>query len=468
MVYIPSTWTDPLTYPLGQATAAKLTNIENGISAAINNAPTNSGPNTITAASASNTPGLTVNQNDTTNNPIGVDIQNTGTGFGLRVNSSNSGTGAQGASITSANGGGSASAHALTANLTGSGNANASAANFTSANSSASAVQVSGVETGRGSIKVTHSNPGSGVSADANASALSIDLQWGSQSGTASQGIFIDSTSGGTTGKLLNVRNNGNTIFSITPKSTDFTTGLEQHNTQGRFTDGIAHKTNAGVVSDGTFTNGATDGLEAIDTTNFNVARRVGGNWYTVPVAGSPSAQPNDQGFVTWTADPGIRVGATAPTAGVLNLNKVWVRYPVTVSTFYISISTAGSGATSLANCFVGLYNSSGTQVGFSSDQSTNWQSTGIKSIALTQTGTGTLNLSAGFYWLVQLVGTQSTTNVQFSHTGTLASFVNANLSASTFRTGTNGSALSALPGSFTPSSNTTTNFTAYYWGALS
>ena len=116
----------------------------------------------------------------------------------------------QGAAITSANGGGTAHAHALTANLTGSGNAFASAANLVSSNPAASCVQVSGVETGRGSVKITHTGPGDNT--DANASAISIDLQG---AGTACQGIHIDASAGGTTGALLDIRNNGSQLLKV-------------------------------------------------------------------------------------------------------------------------------------------------------------------------------------------------------------------------------------------------------------
>lgn len=115
----------------------------------------------------------------------------------------------QGAAITSANGSGTAHAHALTANLTGDGNAFASAANLVSSNRAASCVQVSGSETGRGSVKITHT--GQADASDANASAISIDL---ATVGTACQGIHIDS-SGATTGALLDVRNNGAQLVKI-------------------------------------------------------------------------------------------------------------------------------------------------------------------------------------------------------------------------------------------------------------
>lgn len=144
-----------------------------------------------------------------------INTPSTNTNTGLQVTTQDTATGSQGVGITCATGGGTAHAHALTANLTGTGNAFSSAANFVSSNTAASCVQVSGSETGRGSIKVTHT--GDGTSGDANASALSIDLQ---PSGTACQGIHVDSVSAGTTGALLDVRNNGNQLFKMTSDAT--------------------------------------------------------------------------------------------------------------------------------------------------------------------------------------------------------------------------------------------------------
>ena len=63
-----------------------------------------------------------------------------------------------------------------------------------------SALGISGSETGKGTVKITHTGTGT----DVNASGLSIDLQG---TGTASQGIYLTSTGGGTTGNLLTLRN---------------------------------------------------------------------------------------------------------------------------------------------------------------------------------------------------------------------------------------------------------------------
>jgi hypothetical protein len=67
---------------------------------------------------------------------------------------------------------------------------------------------ISGVETGKGTLKVVHTGTGT----DANAAGISIDLQG---TGTAAQGYFMDATGGGTTGNLAQWKNNGDAKFVV-------------------------------------------------------------------------------------------------------------------------------------------------------------------------------------------------------------------------------------------------------------
>jgi hypothetical protein len=69
-------------------------------------------------------------------------------------------------------------------------------------------VFVSGVETARGTVKITHTGTGS----DASAACLSLDA---AGTGTAAQGIFMDATGGGTTGDLMDLRNNSTQLFKV-------------------------------------------------------------------------------------------------------------------------------------------------------------------------------------------------------------------------------------------------------------
>ena len=101
-------------------------------------------------------------------------------------------------------------------NLASDGGPNNAGLNVVSANKAFSACEVTGHEAGHGTLKISHLNPGPDAISDANAAALSIDLQAGSATGTAAQGIFLKSTTGGTSGKIINfVDSNGATIFAL-------------------------------------------------------------------------------------------------------------------------------------------------------------------------------------------------------------------------------------------------------------
>ena len=103
-------------------------------------------------------------------------------------------------------------------NLAADGGTNNAALNVVSANSAFSACEVSGHETAHGTLKISHVNPGPDPSSDANAAAISIDLQAGEAAGTAAQGIFLKSTTGGSSGKILNyVDSTGVTLFALLP-----------------------------------------------------------------------------------------------------------------------------------------------------------------------------------------------------------------------------------------------------------
>jgi hypothetical protein len=101
-------------------------------------------------------------------------------------------------------------------NLAADGGVNNAGLNVVSANTAFSACEVSGHESGHGTLKISHVNPGPGPASDENAAALSIDLQAGTAGGTAAQGIFLKSTTGGTSGKIVNyVDSTGLTLFAL-------------------------------------------------------------------------------------------------------------------------------------------------------------------------------------------------------------------------------------------------------------
>jgi len=69
--------------------------------------------------------------------------------------------------------------HVAVFNLAADGGTNNAGLNVVSANTAFSACEVSGHEAGHGTLKISHVNPGPNPASDANAAAISIDLQAG-------------------------------------------------------------------------------------------------------------------------------------------------------------------------------------------------------------------------------------------------------------------------------------------------
>lgn len=116
--------------------------------------------------------------------------------------------------------------HALTVYQAGLSGTNAVALNVINDNPASSTQYLTGHESARGTLKIAHLNPGPGVADDANAAAISIDLQRNGIGGTASQGIFLTATEGPTTGSLISLRNNSTPVIEELAIRADGKTGV--------------------------------------------------------------------------------------------------------------------------------------------------------------------------------------------------------------------------------------------------
>lgn len=179
------------------------------------------------------------------------------------------------------------------------------------------------------------------------------------------------------------------------------------------------------------------------------------------PVPGN-AFHPADQNLLSWSYDPVQAVNASAPTAGVLQLIRVPLRYPATIHNLIAHIATAGAGLTSGRN-LAGLYSATGQLLAQTADQTTGWSATGVQTMALTSPYTA----PAGTYYIGLLA--DGTTPPAFARSTGLAGaggLINVGLSAGAGRFGVFSSALTALPSSF---STTSVNAASVaYWVALS
>jgi hypothetical protein len=216
--------------------------------------------------------------------------------------------------------------------------------------------------------------------------------------------------------------------------------------------------------SGGTVTFSKQNNTVLRDITTFNTgnAMPAGLLQYPLSTVNNPTFTPADHGLITWTQDPAtLGASVDATTAGVLYLMKVKIVDRSTlVTNVLVGVGTAGSGLTSNQN-FVGLYNSSGTLLSGSADQTTAFGSTGLKTIALSSAQT----LAVGSYYVAIL--TNGTTPPQFIRGHSFsASVLNANLSTATSRFLTSGTTQTALPSSVTLASASPNG--GARWAALS
>lgn len=161
---------------------------------------------------------------------------------------------------------------------------------------------------------------------------------------------------------------------------------------------------------------------------------------------------PQDNGLlVSSGGDPGLITSTAILTAGTLYLVKLPIRYALTITSlmFLVSVIAAGTSTTS----FAGLYSPAGTLLTGSSDIGTPLKSGGPQSLALT-TPQALTPASTAFVWAALLVNFGSTQPTLFKGGAITNNVPNAGLTAATYRWATNGTGLSALPGSITPSSN--------------
>ncbi len=162
--------------------------------------------------------------------------------------------------------------------------------------------------------------------------------------------------------------------------------------------------------------------------------------------------QPNDHGMLNWSADPQNVVASASPAAGSVRMVKLpSLPLQYTITNLHCYIATAGVSLTA-GQCFAGLYDAAGTRVGVTADQSANWTSSNVKTMALTAPYVAAANASL---WVALLF---NGTSVGFGTVASVSGFAdmfNANLTTSTARFTIGPAGQTTLPASVTMASRT-------------
>lgn len=148
-----------------------------------------------------------------------------------------------------------------------------------------------------------------------------------------------------------------------------------------------------------------------------------------------------DFGFLAWTGDLWIlSAGQILTGNGVTHVVKLKVpRALPTVTNIVAIVQTAGATLTA-SNCWAALYDNSKNKIGVTADQSGVWNSTGIKTMALTS---GPFALPAGVCYVV--FAATGTTLPKFLGGGLGGTLVNLGLSAANSRFATEATAVTTL-----------------------
>jgi len=126
---------------------------------------------------------------------------------------------------------------------------------------------------------------------------------------------------------------------------------------------------------DGVFPNGLLNAAAMIDMENRLSA-------YSDSVVPS-LAIPTDLGLLGMSHDTApSSTGTVLPTAGLVNVTRIYLRASVSITNVCLIVGTAGVTLTAGQN-FAALFQGT-TLLGVTADQATNWQSTGYKVMALT------------------------------------------------------------------------------------
>lgn len=237
---------------------------------------------------------------------------------------------------------------------------------------------------------------------------------------------------------------------------------IEDNNTTSN-TPNIFERIRIENNTSGTVTYSTSSSTVLRDITTFNTgnAMPAGLLQYPLSTVNDPTFTPHDHGLITWTHDPAtLRSTGATVTSGSVYLCKVKiVNRSTIVSNIHVGIETAGTGLTSGQN-FVGLYDSSGTRLAVSADQTTAWGTTGGKTAAITPQ-----TLAVGSYYVAILSNTGTSTPA-FSLGAGGSLNINVGLTTGTARFLVGPAAQASLPASITLSSQTQN--AGARWAALS
>lgn len=168
---------------------------------------------------------------------------------------------------------------------------------------------------------------------------------------------------------------------------------------------------------------------------------------YALPPAGEFT--PADFGLLAWAYDWTETINQTATVNGTLYLGQFILRSTQLISTLWTSIAQAAAGPVANQN-YLAVIDSTGVRRAVTAAGAIDAATTSTG--PLSQAVTVPFTAQAGTYWLAALFN--AATPCQLARASGFQATPNVNTSGATLRWAVNGTALTAIPSSITPGSN--------------
>lgn len=171
--------------------------------------------------------------------------------------------------------------------------------------------------------------------------------------------------------------------------------------------------------------------------------------------------QPDDYGMIAYTSAMEGLATNVQPASGGVRMRRIRLIQDATITNLHTIVTIAGITLTA-GQSFLGLYNTSGTRVAVSADQSVPWTTTGFKTAALISPYAA----AAGDYFVA--VVTNGATTPALAVESALASFTaNAGLSAGSSAFAMSGpAAQTSLPATINMATEVALISQTYWFGA--
>jgi hypothetical protein len=296
------------------------------------------------------------------------------------------------------------------------------------------------------------------IPADATSGVITITFPTAPADGTQVVVKKVDSST-----NAVNLALGGSDVFNLAGGSTTGSLSLQNQSIHAQYaaTPAIWYVISTDEPLSGLDARYLASAATATDATKLHTARTINGVNFdgTAPI-NDGAWHPADYGWIAWVCDPASAYTGIITLAGYVIVTKIKIPVATTITNLMVYVTTAGATLTT-SQCVAGLYQG-GSLLAATVDQHTAWQTTGLKTMALTAPQA----VSAGDAYVALLANgtTMPTFAVTIGHYGFATGDLNLGLTTPNLRAAWTDNGKTTLPSTL----GTPQNSTICYWAAAS